>query len=198
MPEVAGRSSSADWTHAVAQKAAELSAIAELPADALMPLIGMSGAVRTAPVSGNSEIPPDAFGQLSPLLRVVVRDDLLEPLSFFLKLTKGCAALSASTAALYVTGPNAISVGGIAAALADLYELFKKTWGLAHRLSEVEWAVISELSRLEKASTGQLASRLKGVSTEKVTAILKKFEVSESRPKNFTRLTGDTWELVEV
>ena len=135
---------------------------------------------------------------MSPLFRVVVRDDLLEPLSFFLKLTKGCAALSASTAALYVTGPNAISVGGIGAALADLYDLFKKTWGLAHRLSAVEWAVISELAGLEKAGIGQLASRLDGVSTEKVTEILKKFEVSDARPKNFTRLTGDLWELVEV
>ena len=198
MQQMSGSSSSVAWTNAVAQKAEELSAIAELPSSALMPLIGMSGAIRTAPICGNGEIPRDAFGQLSPLLRVVVRDDLLDPLIFFLKLTKGCAALSVSTAALYVTGPNAINLSGIAAALADLYELFKKTWSLAHRLSEVEWAVISELSRLAKASTEQLVSLLKGISAEEVLEVLKKFEVSDTCPKNFTRLTGDDWELVEV
>lgn len=188
---------SAEWLATIQAQAREAAATSGLPVEALMPLIELSGAIGVAadPLSNS---PAEALGQLSPRLRVVVRDDLLEPLTFFLKLTKGCIALSASTAALFATGPNVVAVGGLAAALTDLFELFRKTWNLAYRLTEVEWAVVSELSRAQRATSQQLATRLQSITVEQVEAVLNKFSVSDRIPKNFTRQQSGQWELVEV
>lgn len=183
---------------AVHSMARELAAPVGLPEQALNRLIDYSGAIGVVTEPSSSNAPSATLGSYSAPLRIIIRDDLLEPVKFFLTLLKGCVSLSTAVAALFAGGPHALSVAAIASSLGDLYELFQKTWNAAYRLTPVQWAVIWELSLAKRATILELSNRLPQIAPKDIEATLRQFMVNAKIPKNFTSEQDGWWQLVEV
>jgi hypothetical protein len=187
-------------SHAADRFAGELAAQYDWPRDELRMLIRrrhiVQGVAEDVPAG-----PRQGLHQMNATFKVVVRDDLLAPVGYFLKLSKGCAALSGGVAAWLALGTSVATVGVLAAALADLYDVFKKVWDLAHRLTQDEWAVVCELARSEvqQYTLDGLAKALPSMSRERILDVLTKFEIGPGKPSNnFVKHVGDSWQLVGV
>lgn len=195
-----GEGLDAELASAVIRCADDLAAKYEWPREELAALVMRRGIVQAVEVEA-PVAPVKGHGALVGRFKVVVRDDLVEPFAFFLKVSKGCAALSGGVTSWLALGPNVATVGVLAAALADLYDVFKKVWDLTHRLDDEEWAVVSELAKstTRRETLDGLSRLLPSLTEERILAVLTRFELGPGRPAhNFVRRDGEHWELIGV
>lgn len=182
----------------VRAKAAEIGSSVGLPGEALEKLVDYSGAISVISDSSGEGATAKKLNSYAAPIRVIIRDDLLEPVRCFLSLLKGCVSLSSAIAALFASGPNTMTIGAIASSIADLHDLFRKTAAVAHRLTPLQWAIIWELRLVERASVDTLAARLPQISPQDIEATLRHFMITDKVSKNFTQERDGLWELVGV
>lgn len=160
-------------------------------------LIKDTGAVWQEHLPRQEDFGDGTYKAMSPVFRIVIRDDLLKPLDFFLNLVRHCISLSISFASMLSPVSALGGAKGVADAIWNLYELFKKLAASGHFLTSEEFAVVSELQRLGEGSPEAIAEQLRNIDAQFVLATLRKFEHVGPGDTRFTRLNAaGNWELV--